>query len=363
MKVAVGMSGGIDSSFAAYHLLEKGYEVVGLTMIGSSNKTEIGKCCSLEDINDARVICNKLGIEHIIIDFHKEFEEKVIQPFINQYLEGKTPNPCIICNKEIKFKILMDYALENLKTDYYATGHYAKILKEDGKYFIAKGNDRTKDQSYFLYQISRERLPMLLFPCGDFLKSEIRDTIGLNRLINPYSKKESYDICFVKGDDYAGFIQERAAPELMKKGFFINEKNEKLFPNRGLINYTIGQRKGLGFGSGERKYIRKFHENGDITIGDRPYIKGLTIKSLNFFKPVSECTETYEVKIRYKNKGVPCKIVFNPNNGNKEGNNSTDLLYLEFTHPVDASSPGQSAVLYEHDYIIGGGIIDTIDFC
>lgn len=395
--VVVGMSGGIDSSFAAYYLLEKGYDVIGVTMLGSPNKNEIGKCCSLEDINDAKLICKKLGIKHYVVDLTKEFKNKIINYFIESYLKGETPNPCIRCNKLIKFGLLYDWAILKFKADYFATGHYAKIKKIKNNYFLSKAKDISKDQSYFLYQIDKKKLPNIIFPCGDFTKSEIKEKIVINNLLNLERKKESFDVCFVPGNDYKKFIKENIDESLIKKGYFLNEKGEKILfkgkpkENDGILYYTIGQRKGIGFSIGKKAYVRDIKNNGDVVIGDRPLIKGVSLIDINLFEDMEKFPEKFHIKLRYNHKGTigfikkvitekdlekdyKNKNVKTFENFETEKNNEKYMnkiinrnkvikeIIIEFDKPVDASSKGQSGVIYNNDIILGGGIINKLYF-
>lgn len=355
-KVAIGMSGGIDSSFAAYKLKEDGFEVIGITMLGSKEKYEIGKCCSLADIEDAKIIAKKLDIPHIIIDLKDEFENLVIKPFINDFYNLKTPNPCIVCNEKIKFGLLMDYCFEKLNVDYFATGHYAKIFNNN---FIQKAIDLEKDQSYFLYRIKKEKLNKIIFPCGQYYKRDIKDIVAFNNLLNPYSKKESFDICFIKGKDYTPFLLQHSENNILKEGFFIDSSGGKISKHKGTIYYTIGQRKGLNVSLGKRAYIREIKENGDIIIGERPLISNLIINNLNFFIPLNKLNKNYNIKIRYRTKEVKCEIDFNNSYINKDDEKNS-FLKINILEPLEASAPGQSAVLYEGDIVIGGGIIKKI---
>ncbi|MCX8058292.1 MAG: tRNA 2-thiouridine(34) synthase MnmA [Spirochaetes bacterium] len=355
-KVAVGMSGGIDSSFAAYKLLEEGYEVIGVTMLGSKEKYEIGKCCSFSDIEDAKLIAKKLNIDHVIVDLTKEFEENVIKPFINDFYNLKTPNPCIICNEKIKFGLLMDYCLENLKVNYFATGHYARIKN---KSFISKALDSQKDQSYFLYRIPKNKIEKIIFPCGNFYKKDIKDIIAFNNLINPYSKKESYDICFIKGKDYVPFLLSNSENNIIKNGYFISQEGEIISKHKGTLYYTIGQRKGLNIAIGKKTYIREIKEDGNIIIGEKPFVKSIKITNLNLFLNPINLKEFYNIKIRYRTKEVKCKIDFN--SSKLCSNNALNsFLYINILEDVEASAPGQSAVIYDDDIVIGGGIIEKI---
>jgi|YNPMSStandDraft_2_1061718.scaffolds.fasta_scaffold00001_96 tRNA-specific 2-thiouridylase len=355
-RVAVGMSGGVDSSFAALKLKEEGYDVIGVTMLASREKYEIGKCCSINDIEDAKIICKKLGIQHYIIDLQNEFEKFVIEPFINDFYNLKTPNPCITCNQYLKFGLLMDYSLKNFNVDYFATGHYARI--KDGK-FILKAIDKDKDQSYFLYKIEKERLKNILFPCGSFLKKDIKDEVAFNNLINPYSKKESYDICFIKGKDYSKFLLSNNKGNNLIKGFFLTQGKKKIKEHNGTIFYTIGQRKGLNISLGERVYVREIQENGDIVLGEKPLLKEIEISDTNFFIPLKllkdDKNKEYKAKIRYRTKEVSCLIDFE-----KSSQNNFDSIFIKFLETIEASSPGQSAVIYDGDVLIGGGIINKI---
>lgn len=332
-KVLIGMSGGVDSSVAAYLLKKEGYEVVGLTMslFPKENDTSI---------IDAKQVCQKLNIEHYIVDYTKEFSNKVIKNFIENYQNAKTPNPCIECNKYLKFGLMWQKAQE-LNCDYIATGHYAAI--KDNKLCRI---DSPKDQSYFLYKIDKSILPHILFPLSNYLnKDEIRKIAEDNNLTN-YNKKDSQDICFIENNDYSSFLEQNL-DNLPNKGDFIYH-GKVIGQHKGLIYYTIGQRKGLGISYLHPLYVISLNkENNQVILGDEEelYTKIVNITNINIL--VDKLPSKAQAKIRYKSKLTSCNIEIIDNNN----------LRIIFDEPVKSVTPGQSLVLYDNDIVLGGGII------
>ena len=332
-RVLIGMSGGVDSSVAAYLLKKEGYEVVGLTMslFPKENDTSI---------IDAKQVCQKLNIEHYIVDYTKEFNNKVIKNFIKCYQNAKTPNPCIECNKYLKFGLMWQKAQE-LNCDYIATGHYASI--KDNKLCRI---DSPKDQSYFLYKIDKSILPHILFPLSNYLnKDEIRKIAEDNNLTN-YNKKDSQDICFIENNDYSSFLEQNL-DNLPNKGDFIYH-GKVIGQHKGLIYYTIGQRKGLGISYLHPLYVISLNkENNQVILGDEEelYTKIVNITDINIL--VDKLPSKAQAKIRYKSKLTSCNIEIIDNNN----------LRIIFDEPVKSVTPGQSLVLYDNDIVLGGGII------
>lgn len=332
-RVLIGMSGGVDSSVAAYLLKKEGYEVVGLTMslFPKENDTSI---------IDAKQVCQKLNIEHYIVDYTKEFSNKVIKNFIENYQNAKTPNPCIECNKYFKFGLMWQKAQE-LNCDYIATGHYAAI--KDNKICRI---DSPKDQSYFLYKIDKSILPHILFPLSNYLnKDEIRKIAEDNNLTN-YNKKDSQDICFIPHNDYTSFLEQNL-DNLPNKGDFIYH-GKVIGQHKGLIYYTIGQRKGLGISYLHPLYVISLNkENNQVILGDEEelYTKIVNITDINIL--VDKLPSKAQAKIRYKSKLTSCNIEIIDNNN----------LRIIFDEPVKSVTPGQSLVLYDNDIVLGGGII------
>jgi len=344
-KVLIGMSGGVDSSVAALLLKKQGYEVIGVTL----NLWE--KASDDYAISDAKQVCNKLGIEHHVLDFKNIFHEKVIDYFAKEYMEGRTPNPCIACNKYIKFAALLDNAVNMFNCEYIATGHYAKIDfdKNTNRYFLRKSKTDKKDQTYVLYNLTQEQLAHTLMPLGDYEKEEIRKIAEDNNLINA-KRRDSQEICFVEDNDYVKFICENYnyTPQ---KGDFVDINGNKLGKHNGIINYTIGQRKGLGLALGKYQYVIKFDmPRNEVVIGDEEFlfIDTLFCKKLNFMI-IENLTNEMEVtaKIRYSAKPVQATIIPIEN----------DMVKVVFKEKQRAITPGQAVVFYIDDIVIGGGII------
>jgi tRNA-specific 2-thiouridylase len=356
-RVLVAMSGGIDSSVAAIMLHEQGYEVVGITMktwdyaSSGANGKETG-CCSLDSINDARSIAVQYGFPHYILDIRGEFGEAVINNFVDEYMAGRTPNPCVMCNTHIKWEALLRRA-DMLKCEFIATGHYAKVREENGRYVISRGLDPSKDQSYVLWGVSQECLSRTMFPIGGFEKSRIREMareMGLHDLAN---KSESYEICFIPDNDYRAFLKTRISDleERLEGGNFIDKNGKILGHHKGYPFYTIGQRKGLEVAVGAALYVTEIRpETNTVVLGDLEQLQRqkMIVRDINLIKyaKISEPLDAL-TKIRYKDPGTISTIV-------QEGNK----MIVEFYEPVKAVAPGQSAVFYEGDDVIGGGFIE-----
>ena len=339
-RVLLGMSGGVDSSVAAYLLKEQGYEVVGVTMTLFTPKEKSNQ------IEDAKKVCEKLGIEHHVVDYQQEFKNEVIDNFINNYLDGKTPNPCIVCNKKFKFGLLWEKAQE-LNCEYIATGHYADIKNNQ----ICKVESE-KDQSYFLYQINKEIIPHILFPLNNYInKEDIRNIAAKENLVEVSEKKDSQDVCFIEDGDYAKFLEENLN-ELPNQGDFILTNGEIIGKHKGIIYYTIGQRKGLGISYQHPLYVIKIDkQNNQVVLGKEEdlYSKNIYITDTNI--QVENLPTKAQAKIRYKAKPVPCTIeVIDDNN-----------MKVIFDEPVKSATPGQSLVLYNKETLLGGGIIKNIE--
>ena len=356
-RVLVAMSGGIDSSVAAVMLHEQGYEVVGLTMKtwdyanSGGSKKETG-CCSLDSINDARNIAVELGFPHMILDIREEFGDYVINHFTSEYLAGRTPNPCVLCNTHIKWDALLRRA-DKLGCDYIATGHYAQVRQENGRYVISKGKDLNKDQSYALWGVSQASLSRTMLPLGQLTKPEIRAMAqerGFKDLLN---KPESYEICFVPDNDYRGFLKRRVEglEEAVKGGAFVLEDGTVVGHHEGYPFYTVGQRKGLGITLGYPVYVTEIRkEQNQVVLGtfdelarDGMYVSKLTMSKYPDLQGQKVDTVT---KVRYNDLGTPAVI-------EQEG----DKMKVFFGKGVHAVAPGQAAVFYEGNDVIGGGWI------
>lgn len=349
------MSGGVDSSAAAALLKESGYEVRGVTLKLFENE-DVGiegvkrPCCSLADIEDARSVAGKLGFEHFVLNLGREFHRDVIARFAAGYVNGKTPNPCIDCNKYIKFGKLLERAVSS-GYDFIATGHYARVEFDEkiNRWLLKKAKDISKDQTYVLYAMTQKELSQTLFPLGGLLKSEVRQLAQERGFINA-KKPDSQDICFVKDGDYAGFL-EKALGVSSTPGNFINAKGEILGTHKGLIHYTVGQRKGLNLSFGSPKYvIKKDLKNNTVTLGDEDelFSGGMTVEDVNLISMETlEKPADVTVKTRYRQTETPAVIYPLADGG----------IYVKFKFPQRAVTPGQAAVFYDGDIVVGGGTI------
>lgn len=350
-KALVAMSGGVDSSVAAFFMKEKGFECMGITMKLYDNE-DIGinrekTCCSLDDIEDARAVAYKLGMPYYVFNFKDEFEEKVINKFIRTYELGGTPNPCIECNRHLKFEKLMQ-RMKELNYDYVVTGHYADIECRDGRYYLKKGFDSSKDQSYVLYSLTQEQLAHTMFPLGKCSKNEIRDIAEKQGFINA-RKRDSQDICFVPDGDYAKFIEQYNG-KTYPKGKFVDKTGKVLGEHNGLIRYTIGQRKGLGLAAGYPVYVcSKDIDSNTVVVGSNEDLmtKILKANDFNWIMPKPDHKIKCAAKTRYNMKEQPCTAFVSEN----------DEVVVEFDNPVRAVTSGQAVVLYDGDYVLGGGTI------
>lgn len=355
-KILVAMSGGIDSSVAAILLHEQGYEVIGITMktwdytSSASSKKETG-CCSLDSINDARNVAVSLGFSHYILDIREEFGNFVINNFIDEYLAGRTPNPCVLCNTHIKWEALLKRA-DMLDCEFIATGHYAQLRKEN-RYVISKGIDEFKDQSYVLWGLSQECLARTLFPLGQFHKTEIKQMATKMGYEELAQKSESYEICFVPDNDYRAFIKTKVSniEDELANGNFIDKEGKVIGQHKGYPFYTIGQRKGLEIAAGVPLYVTEIlPETNTVVLGTAEDLKKqeMFVKNINLIKYSD--VEELEVltKIRYKDPGTISTIT----------KTSDKRIKVVFHDHVSAIAPGQSAVFYENNDLVGGGFID-----
>lgn len=347
-KAIIAMSGGVDSSVSAYLCTQRGYECIGATMKLHSEYEEDSTCCSLSDIEDARQVAEKLGMPHYVFNFTEDFDKKVIQKFINAYEIGATPNPCIDCNRYLKFEKLF-HKMKELGYDYVVTGHYARIEKSGDRFLLKKAVDTTKDQSYVLYSLTQEQLSHTLFPLGEFEKSQIRKIAEENGFINA-NKKDSQDICFVPDGDYAGFIQ-RYSNKTYPFGAFVDKNGQVLGEHKGIIRYTIGQRKGLGLSLPAPMYVcQKDVENNKVVLcsNDELFSNSLDADNFNWiaFENPPE-TILAKARIRYNQTEEPARIFVT----------GKDTVHIEFDSPQRAIAKGQAVVVYDNDTVLGGGTI------
>ena len=354
-RVVVGMSGGVDSSVAAYLLKEQGYDVIGVTMQIWQNDEEQpmeenGGCCGLSAVDDARAVAQLLDIPYYVLNFREAFRSCVIKPFVEEYLHARTPNPCILCNRYVKWEALLQRSKE-LGADYIATGHYARIKKlANGRSVIQNSVTAKKDQTYALYGLTQYQLSHTLMPVGAYTKQEIRE-IAAKLGLNVASKPDSQDICFVPDNNYAAVVEREAGGQLPPAGNFISTDGKILGQHKGIIHYTIGQRKGLNLAMGYPVFVTEIRpDTNEVVIGtDKDvFTDSLICGNLNFMA-VEDIDEPVEVtaKIRYSHAGAPC-IIKKRDNGQVE---------CRFKEPVRAVTPGQAVVFYQNDYVYGGGTI------
>lgn len=342
-KVLLGMSGGVDSSSAAIILQEKGFEVIGATFIQYSLE-------SMEEaVADAKRVAGILGIEHFVMDLRKEFETEIISYFHSEYEKGRTPNPCVKCNKEIKYKLFMEEA-DKRGIRYISSGQYARVIKEDSGYLVKKAKNTSKDQSYYLYNLQGKDLDRVIFPLGDLDSKEQARQLLKSKGVEFYQKKESQEICFVKDDKYIEFIEQYFDPET-KLGSFVDTKGEILGKHEGIHKYTVGQRKGLGIALGTPHYVLDINpENNNVTLG----LSNQLEKSACYLSDYNIIYDNYDLN----GKVFSCKTRYSARETLAEISRLDNQLMVTFKEKVRAVTPGQSLVFYDGDVLVGGGIID-----
>jgi tRNA-specific 2-thiouridylase len=362
-RVVVAMSGGVDSSTAAALLKEQGYDVIGISMqlwdYTEGEKDRPGSCCSLDDLYDARRVCDKLNVPFYVVNFEEAFSKAVVDYFVEGYLKGETPNPCLKCNQILKFEVLLRKALE-LEADFLATGHYARVVYDEGRgrHLLLRGRDLSKDQSYFLFTMTQKQLSKIIFPLGDLTKADVRKLANKFGL-NVAEKKDSQEICFAP-EDYPSFIARKvghradngSSCKLEPAGEIVDLNGNILGMHQGLYRYTIGQRKGIGVTRGEPLYVLKIDmQKNQLVVGPEQglFSNGLIAKETNWIGiPFPKSETEVLARIRYRHKGIEAHVA--PLDGNR--------VEVRFKKPEKSVTPGQAVVFYKGDEVLGGGWIE-----
>ena len=354
-KVVVGMSGGVDSSVAAYLLKEQGYDVIGVTLRMAPNDEDTieneGGCCSLSAVEDARRVCDRIGIPFYVLNFKDIFKEKVIDYFVDEYIAGKTPNPCIACNKHIKFDALLRKA-RGIGAEYVATGHYAKIIEKDGRFLLIRSDDDKKDQTYALYNFTQDQLAHTLMPCGKYTKDKIRE-IAKEIGLAVHNKKDSEEICFIPDNNHGNFILKQKN-NLVKEGNFVDKEGNILGRHKGIVYYTIGQRKGLGIALGRPVFVTDIRpKTNEVVLGPEEDIfkTDLVAKDVNFI-PFDNLENELEVTAKVRYSAKPAVATLSPLKNGR--------IKVSFKEKQRAITKGQSVVFYNGNVVVGGGIIEKI---
>jgi tRNA-specific 2-thiouridylase len=346
-KVLVAMSGGVDSSVAVLLLQNEGYDVSGVTMcLGISGGEDQVKCCGPTAVDDARRVCDRIKIPHYVFDYADELEEKVIARFVSEYGKGRTPNPCVDCNRHLKFGSLLDKA-KVMGFDFFATGHYAAVEHNDTGSYLKRPKDRKKDQTYFLYPIPYEGLKSILFPLATFTKEEVRD-MAKKASLPVAEKQESQDICFVTQKNYQAFLSERV--QVLKPGPIVDTKGNILGTHRGIAFYTIGQRGGLRISHKNPLYVISIDAPGNrIIVGEKEHLKATGLIAGNMNRLTEFWPAEVYAKTRYRKKEALCEVTF-----------ENDRVKVTFAEKQEAITPGQSVVFYADDRVLGGGEIEEV---
>ena len=353
-RVVVALSGGVDSAVAATMLLDQGYQVIGMMMHlwaeqdTRGGESSVNRCCSSEAVNDARQVCRLLGIPFRLVNYEREFKRYVVDTFIMEYAQGRTPNPCLYCNRHIKFDLLLRQAL-SLDAQYLATGHYARIRRTNGEYQLCKGVDADKDQSYVLYMLGQEELRHLLFPLGDYTKSRVR-MIARQRALPVAEKEESQDLCFVLDNDYRRFLHQYA-PQTIRPGPIFDSAGRLLGEHKGLPFYTIGQRSGMGIAAPEALYVLEIDPvRNALIVGPASELgrNELIAEEVNYISGHAP-SAPLRITAKIRRQAQLAHATLTPLDGSR--------AHLAFSHPLRDITPGQGVVFYQGDVVVGGGII------